>query len=162
MCAGSHLANRELYTAFIRLITAFTVHLPKNTADYPILDALECNAIPTALTTDPKPFKVGLKPRDPVLLEKWIAASQERTKDLWMYSLTPEYEEMYMYDFTRNLQWYWLFLMLGNGLTWPKYISNYSWRLWSRIWFTIQLHPYSPKPDYRPRSKLIAYLGNWS
>lgn len=82
MCAGSHLANRELYTAFIRIITAFTVHPPKNPADYPILNAMECNAIPTALTTEPKPFKVGLKARDPVLLEKWIAESQERTKDL--------------------------------------------------------------------------------
>lgn len=82
MCAGSHLANRELYTAFIRLITAFTIHPPSNPADYPVLDAIECNAIPTGLTTEPKPFKVGFKARDPALLEKWIAASQERTKDL--------------------------------------------------------------------------------
>ncbi|EEA24822.1 hypothetical protein EYB25_004077 [Talaromyces marneffei] len=82
MCVGSHLANRKLYTAFIRIITAFTVHPPQNLADYPILNALECNSIPTALTTEPKPFKVGLKARDPVLLEKWIAASQEQTKDL--------------------------------------------------------------------------------
>ncbi|KAL1962251.1 hypothetical protein VTN77DRAFT_9841 [Rasamsonia byssochlamydoides] len=82
MCAGSHLANRELYTAFIRLITAFTIHEAKDPADRPILDALECNAIPTALTTEPKPFKVGFKARDPVLLQKWIAESEERTKDL--------------------------------------------------------------------------------
>lgn len=82
MCAGSHLANRELYTAYIRLITAFTMHPAKDKADYPILDAIECNAIPTALTTEPKPFKVGFKPRDPKSLEKWIAESDERTKDL--------------------------------------------------------------------------------
>lgn len=82
MCAGSHLANRELYTAFIRLITAFTIHPSKDPADRPILDALECNAIPTALTTEPKPFKVGFKARDPALLQRWIAESEQRTKDL--------------------------------------------------------------------------------
>ena len=82
MCAGSHLGNRELYTAFIRVITAFTIHPPRDSADYPILDALECNLVPTGLTTDPKPFKIGFKARDPVLLNKWIAESQERTKDL--------------------------------------------------------------------------------
>lgn len=82
MCAGSHLANRELYTAFVRLITAFTIHPAKDPADQPILDALECNAIPTALTTEPKPFKVSFKARDPVLLQRWIAESEQRTKDL--------------------------------------------------------------------------------
>ncbi|KAL6239582.1 phenylacetate 2-hydroxylase [Aspergillus navahoensis] len=71
MCAGSHLANRELFTAYVRLITAFTMHPAKKAEDRPILDAIECNAIPTALTTEPKPFK-----------RKWIAESEERTKYL--------------------------------------------------------------------------------
>lgn len=82
MCAGSHLANRELYTAYVRLIVAFTMHPAKNPADRPILDAIECNAIPTALTTEPKPFKVGFKPRDAELVKRWIAESEEKTKDL--------------------------------------------------------------------------------
>lgn len=82
MCAGSHLANRELYTAYIRLIVAFTLHPARDSKDNPILDAIECNAIPTALTTEPKPFKVGFRPRDPAALQKWIADSEERTKDL--------------------------------------------------------------------------------
>ncbi|KAF7712982.1 Phenylacetate 2-hydroxylase [Penicillium ucsense] len=82
MCAGSHLANRELYTAFLRLITAFRMVPAKMTEDRPILDALECNAIPTALTTEPKPFKVGFTPRDPVKLKQWMMESDERTKDL--------------------------------------------------------------------------------
>ena len=82
MCAGSHLANRELYTAFIRLITAFEMRPAKAASDQPILDAIECNAIPTALTTEPKPFKVGFVARDPKKLERWIAESDERTKDL--------------------------------------------------------------------------------
>lgn len=82
MCAGSHLANRELYTAFIPTITAFTIHPPQNPADSPILDALEYNMIPTALTKEPKPFKVRFKARDPVLLQRWISESQERTQGL--------------------------------------------------------------------------------
>lgn len=82
MCAGSHLANRELYTAYVRLITAFTLHPAKDPKDNPILDCIECNAIPTALTTEPKPFKVGFKPRDPVTLKKWIEDSEEKTKEL--------------------------------------------------------------------------------
>lgn len=82
MCAGSHLANRELFTAFIRLITAFHMHTAKEATDRPILNAIECNLIPTALTTEPKPFKVGFTARDPKKLEQWIIESDERTKDL--------------------------------------------------------------------------------
>ncbi|KAJ4118874.1 hypothetical protein NW768_010612 [Fusarium equiseti] len=82
MCAGSHLANRELYTAFIRLITAFEIMPPKETKDMAIMDPIECNAVPTSLTTDPKPFKVGLKARSESRLREWIAAAEERTKDL--------------------------------------------------------------------------------
>lgn len=82
MCAGSHLANRELYTAFIRLISAFEILPPTNGADRPILDALECNASKTSLTLDPKPFKVGFRVRDLERLKGWMEGSEERTKDL--------------------------------------------------------------------------------
>ncbi|KAF2182207.1 cytochrome P450 phenylacetate hydroxylase-like protein [Zopfia rhizophila CBS 207.26] len=82
MCVGSHLANRELYTAFVRLISAFEFTPPKNPRDAPVLDCLEANAIPTSLTMEPKYFKVGFKPRNRELLEKWIAESEERTKEL--------------------------------------------------------------------------------
>jgi phenylacetate 2-hydroxylase len=82
MCAGSHLANRELYTAFIRLISAFHIDPPKEKKDEPILDALGCNAIPTSLTTDPKPFKCGFRARDLGRLQEWMRGSEERTKDL--------------------------------------------------------------------------------
>lgn len=82
MCAGSHLANRELYTAFLRLISAFEIVPAKNRADDPILDPLECNMTKTSLTLDPKPFKVGFRVRDRAKLEKWIRSSDERTKEL--------------------------------------------------------------------------------
>ncbi|KAL1953678.1 hypothetical protein VTO42DRAFT_2389 [Malbranchea cinnamomea] len=82
MCAGSHLANRELYTAFLRLISAFRIVPAKDTRDHPIIDPFECNATKTALTLDPKLFKVGFRVRDRAKLNEWIAASEQRTKDL--------------------------------------------------------------------------------
>lgn len=82
MCVGSHLANRELYTAFLRLISAFHIVPAKNREDDPILDCLECNQTKTALTLDPKKFKVGFRVRDRAKLDAWIRASEERTKDL--------------------------------------------------------------------------------
>jgi phenylacetate 2-hydroxylase len=82
MCAGSHLANRELYTAFIRIISAFYIDPPRDPKDLPILDGLECNALPTSLTTEPKKFKVGFRVRDLGKLKTWMEGSDERTKDL--------------------------------------------------------------------------------
>jgi phenylacetate 2-hydroxylase len=82
MCIGSHLANREIYTAFLRMIMAFEFVPAKSLSDQPILDALECNSIPTALTTEPKPFKVGFRIRNKESLDRWIRESDERTKDL--------------------------------------------------------------------------------
>ncbi|EME49240.1 hypothetical protein DOTSEDRAFT_68119 [Dothistroma septosporum NZE10] len=82
MCIGSHLANREMYTAFLRLITAFQIVPPQNRADEPVLDCMDCNKLPNGLTMDPKPFKVGLRVRNRGMLEKWIMEAEERTKDL--------------------------------------------------------------------------------
>jgi phenylacetate 2-hydroxylase len=81
MCAGSHLANRELFTAYIRLITAFEITPGRDPKDAPIMDPIECNKVATSLTTDPKPFKVGVKPRNEFLLRKWIVEAEERTED---------------------------------------------------------------------------------
>ena len=82
MCIGSHLANRELYTAFLRLIVAFEIVAPEDKKDEAVLDALGCNMFPTSLTLDPKPFKVGLRVRDRKALDGWIRESEERTRDL--------------------------------------------------------------------------------
>lgn len=82
MCAGSHLANREMYTAVLRMITAWEIVPAKDKKDWPILDALECNSIPTSLTTEPKRFKIGLKPRNRESLKRWIQESEERTRNL--------------------------------------------------------------------------------
>ncbi|KJX95502.1 cytochrome P450 phenylacetate 2-hydroxylase like protein [Zymoseptoria brevis] len=82
MCIGSHLANRELYTAFLRMITAFEVLPPKRESDRPILDAMGCNKLPNGLTMDPKRFKIGLRVRDKGALERWIREGEERTRSL--------------------------------------------------------------------------------
>jgi phenylacetate 2-hydroxylase len=82
MCAGSHLANRELYTAFIRMICAFHIDSPKDSKDEPVLDALGCNSIPCALTTEPKAFKVGFRARNIDQLNQWIAESEAATAHL--------------------------------------------------------------------------------
>ena len=82
MCIGSHLANRELYTAFLRLIIAFEIVGPKDPKDAPILDAFGCNKMLTSLTLNPKEFKVGLRIRNRELVEKWISESEERTSHL--------------------------------------------------------------------------------
>ena len=82
MCAGSHLANRELYVAFVRLIIAFHIDPSKDVKDRPVLDALECNAVPTSLTTDPKPFKCGFRARDIAKLNAWTKESELKTADL--------------------------------------------------------------------------------
>lgn len=82
MCVGSHLANRELYTAFVRLISAFTFTPPVDPRDEPVMDCLEANSIPTSLTMEPKYFKVGFKPRNRKLLDHWLKESEERTQEL--------------------------------------------------------------------------------
>ena len=82
MCVGSHLANRELYTAFLRIFVALDIMPPAGAADAPVLHALECNAARTSLTTEPKPFKVKVRVRNPEELDRWLAESDERTKDL--------------------------------------------------------------------------------
>lgn len=82
MCAGSHLANRELFTAYVRLITAFEISPAQKPADAPIMDAIECNLTPTSLTTNPKPFKVGLKARNESMLRQWISESEARTEHI--------------------------------------------------------------------------------
>jgi phenylacetate 2-hydroxylase len=82
MCVGSHLANRELFTAFVRLISAFEFTMPVDGRDEPVMDCLDANAIPTSLTLEPKYFKVGFKPRDRKLLDGWLRESEENTKDL--------------------------------------------------------------------------------
>lgn len=82
MCAGSHLANRELYATFTRLISAFEITAASKREDWPILDAMDCNSNKTGLTTEPKDFKVAFRVRDKARLDEWIRVSEEKTAEL--------------------------------------------------------------------------------
>jgi phenylacetate 2-hydroxylase len=79
MCAGAHLANRELYAIFTRLVLAFHIRETRDPASRPILDTVECNSIPTSMVTQPKPFKVRLVPRNEDQLQTWLNQSKEKT-----------------------------------------------------------------------------------
>jgi phenylacetate 2-hydroxylase len=82
MCAGVHLANRELYAVFTRLILAWRFLPTRDESMTPVLDSIECNAVPTSFVTQPRPFKVRMVPRDEGRLREWIEESLERTKGL--------------------------------------------------------------------------------
>ncbi|KAL2841851.1 cytochrome P450 phenylacetate 2-hydroxylase [Aspergillus pseudoustus] len=82
MCPGFHLANRELYAVFTRLICSFEIMATDDPADLPVLDALECNSVKTSLTTEPKKFKVRFRARDSTLLERCIRKSEKRTENV--------------------------------------------------------------------------------
>jgi phenylacetate 2-hydroxylase len=81
MCAGAHLANKELFTFFIRLITAFRILPPKNAENAAELDAMDANGCHTALVAQPKPFKCRFVPRNKDLLQTWLENSRKRTED---------------------------------------------------------------------------------
>ncbi|CAF1075489.1 unnamed protein product [Adineta steineri] len=80
MCIGAHLANRELFTFFIRLIVGFKILGPMNEADAAITDGMEVNALPTALVVQPKKFKCRFEPRNLEDLELWIENSRQRAE----------------------------------------------------------------------------------
>jgi phenylacetate 2-hydroxylase len=79
ICIAAHLANRELYTFYIRLIVAFRILGPENKKDAAVLDAMEVNACPTALSVQPKPCKCRFEPRNKEDLNYWLENSRKRT-----------------------------------------------------------------------------------
>jgi phenylacetate 2-hydroxylase len=78
MCAGSHLANRELFTFFIRLITSFRILPPSNPENAAELAAMDANGCHTALVAQSKPFKCRFVPRNKELLQTWLENSRKR------------------------------------------------------------------------------------
>lgn len=78
-CEGAHLANRQLYVIFTRLILAFRIHEAADLKMRPVMDPIGCSAITTGMVTQPKPFKVRFVARDKNQLAHWIQESIERT-----------------------------------------------------------------------------------
>lgn len=65
MCAGSLLANRELYLVFLRMLSSFEIVKADNVDTRPV----EGSADPTSLVTMPKRYKVIFRPRDEQILK---------------------------------------------------------------------------------------------
>jgi len=63
MCAGSHLANRELYVAFSRMILAFKLSKGSNWDDR-CVHPTEYNECQAALVSESRDFNVKLEVRD--------------------------------------------------------------------------------------------------
>ncbi|EXJ73902.1 phenylacetate 2-hydroxylase [Cladophialophora psammophila CBS 110553] len=83
MCTGSHLAYREMYVTFIRMLLAFEVLPATDPGQRPILTGpLECNANPSGLSIEPKAFKIGFRVRDDACLEKWFEETENATKHI--------------------------------------------------------------------------------
>ena len=81
MCAGVHLANRELYIAFSKVIHFFKI-LPSDVPgeeEFDINPATAC-ANPKGLSSTPKPFRVRFVPRDPATIERWIENEKGRAE----------------------------------------------------------------------------------
>lgn len=72
MCIGIHMANRELYLLFIRLINSFKI-----VADEPI-DTNPITGVnnPMATVSIPKPFKVRFVPRNLSALEAALGVAK--------------------------------------------------------------------------------------
>jgi phenylacetate 2-hydroxylase len=79
ICVAAHLANREFFIFFIRLIVAFRILEPENKKDAAVLDAMEVNECPTALSVQPKPSKCRFEPRNKEDLVCWLESSRRRT-----------------------------------------------------------------------------------
>lgn len=71
MCAGSLLANRELYLVTLRLINSFRVEKHDDVDCHPVSGSAD----PTSLVSMPKRYKAKFIPRNPQALKKALEAS---------------------------------------------------------------------------------------
>lgn len=69
MCAGSLLANRELYLVFIRMLNAFEIRQADNVDPHPITG----NSDPTSLVAMPERYKAFFVPRREKVLKQELA-----------------------------------------------------------------------------------------
>ncbi len=70
MCAGSLLANRELYLVFLRMLNSFSIEK----VDDVNCDPVTCVADPTSLVASPHRYRVKFVPRSLKALRKVMEA----------------------------------------------------------------------------------------
>lgn len=71
MCAGSMLANRELYLVYMRMLSSFEIMKGSDVETHPV----KGSADPTSLVTMSKHYTVTFKPRNEKALREAIEAS---------------------------------------------------------------------------------------
>ncbi|KAK2739808.1 hypothetical protein FQN55_009129 [Onygenales sp. PD_40] len=69
MCAGSLLANRELYLVFMRMLNSFRIEAHENVDWHPVRG----NSDPTSLVAIPKKYKVRFVPKNKKALDEAIS-----------------------------------------------------------------------------------------
>jgi 3-hydroxyphenylacetate 6-hydroxylase len=74
MCAGSLLANRELYLTFLRMLNSFEILKHSEVETHPV----KGSADPTSLVTMCRHYKVIFKPRNERALKKDLAEAGEK------------------------------------------------------------------------------------
>lgn len=77
LCPGIAIANRLLYTALVRLISAYRIEASEEAP--PTTHYADFNGAKTALVAIPKDFRVRLIPRDPEMLETVLEEARGRT-----------------------------------------------------------------------------------
>lgn len=78
MCCGSLLAEKEIFTAIVRLILSFEILPPTDPSCLMTCEPSKLYHNQDALMLTPPPFKVTLKPRSIANLNKWLATSLSR------------------------------------------------------------------------------------
>ncbi|KAM5433943.1 putative 3-hydroxyphenylacetate 6-hydroxylase [Microsporum canis] len=70
MCAGSLLANREIYLIFIRMLNSFRIISDEKINTHPI----HGNSDPTSLVAIPKKYKVKFVPKNKTALDESLSS----------------------------------------------------------------------------------------
>lgn len=74
MCAGSLLANRELYLVFLRMLNSFELVSESEVDVHPVRGSSD----PTSLVTMCRPYQILFKPRNEQVLRAALKAADER------------------------------------------------------------------------------------
>jgi len=70
MCAGSHLAMKEMYIALARFLILYEIHPPVQKGNLMELNPFKLNSIPASVAIEPFVFKMRLEIRDKALFDK--------------------------------------------------------------------------------------------
>ena len=72
MCAGSLLANRELYLVFMRMLNCFEIVSGSEVDTHPVTGSAD----PTSLVTIPRRYEVYFKPRNQGVIVEVLKAKE--------------------------------------------------------------------------------------